>query len=248
MGLSVVTLALAKKFTKQSLIGLGALKGAPCIIKEIIKNDTSNIVTFEWTGTDDSKQTSTMMVENGISIKKVEVNEDTNELIVTLSDNSIINGGKIKALKGDKGDPGFSPIITENAGNNTNVYKLDITTEEGTFTTPNLQGSGGGGDFSNYYTKEETETQIAEALENYPTNDDINEALKDVPTSEQLNETLKSYSTIEEVNQLLADYPTSESLTNNYYSKEDADAAIDEKISEALGEPVTDDELDSLFP
>lgn len=169
MGLSVVTLALAKKFTKQSLIGLGALKGAPCTIKEIIKNDTSNIVTFEWTGTDDSKQTSTMVVENGISIKKVEVNEDTNELIVTLSDNSIINGGKIKALKGDKGDPGFSPIITENENNNANVYKLDITTEEGTFTTPNLQGSGSGGDFSNYYTKEE----VNQMLVGYPTSEDL---------------------------------------------------------------------------
>lgn len=160
MAISVITLALAKKYTKQSLIGLGALKGAPCTVKDIVKGKTSNIVTFEWKGTDDSTQFSIMEVEHGISIKKVEVNEDTNELIITLSDNSILNGGTIKTLKGDSG---FSPIIVENPNNNANIYKLDITTEQGTFTTPNLaKGSSGGIDISDYYTKEEVAEVVKE--------------------------------------------------------------------------------------
>ena len=53
------------------------------------------------------------------------------------------------AIKGDKGDPGtegFSPSITENADNNDDVYKLDIETKDGTFTTPNLKGQGGDGE------------------------------------------------------------------------------------------------------
>jgi len=50
-----------------------------------------------------------------------------------------------KGEKGDKGDQGFSPTITENSGNNESVYKLDITTKEGTITTPNLKGADGKG-------------------------------------------------------------------------------------------------------
>lgn len=142
MGISVATLALAKKFVTQSLNGVGAIKGAPCRIKDIVKGELSNVVTFEWKGTDDSTYTSVMEVENGVSIKEVEVKEDTNELIVTLSDNSVLSGGIIKTLKGEKGDNGFSPIITENKDNSEDVYKLDIQTKDGTFTTPNLmQGS-----------------------------------------------------------------------------------------------------------
>lgn len=60
-----------------------------------------------------------------------------------------------KSLKGAgalKGDAGFSPIIKENAGNAEDVYKLDITTESGTITTPNLKGGGGG---SEKFTRED---------------------------------------------------------------------------------------------
>ena len=49
---------------------------------------------------------------------------------------------------GVDGTDGFSPTITENSENNSSVYKLDITTANGNFTTPNLKGKdgeGGGG-------------------------------------------------------------------------------------------------------
>ena len=41
------------------------------------------------------------------------------------------------------GEDGFSPIITENEDNDSDTYKLDITTKAGSFTTPNLKGSTG---------------------------------------------------------------------------------------------------------
>ena len=56
----------------------------------------------------------------------------------------------IRGEKGDPGDPGekgdpgvegFSPIITENADNTDEVYKLDIETKDGILTTPNLKGN-----------------------------------------------------------------------------------------------------------
>lgn len=43
------------------------------------------------------------------------------------------------------GYDGFSPTIVENPGNASGIYKLDITTEDGTFTTPNLKGKDGEG-------------------------------------------------------------------------------------------------------
>ncbi len=48
-----------------------------------------------------------------------------------------------KGEKGDKGDQGFAPTITENRGNSESVYKLDIVTETGIITTPNLMGASG---------------------------------------------------------------------------------------------------------
>lgn len=48
-----------------------------------------------------------------------------------------------KTLEGQgalKGQDGFSPIVTENKDNTDEIYKLDITTKDGTFTTPNLKG------------------------------------------------------------------------------------------------------------
>jgi hypothetical protein len=44
-----------------------------------------------------------------------------------------------------KGEEGFSPIITENANNTDEVYRLDIETKDDKFTTPNLKGAGGSG-------------------------------------------------------------------------------------------------------
>lgn len=47
--------------------------------------------------------------------------------------------------KGDPGDDGFSPRIVEDPDNTDDIYKLDITTAEGSFVTPNLKGGGSGG-------------------------------------------------------------------------------------------------------
>ncbi len=40
---------------------------------------------------------------------------------------------------------GFSPIVVENTENSETVYRLDITTANGTFSTPNLKGRDGSG-------------------------------------------------------------------------------------------------------
>lgn len=54
-----------------------------------------------------------------------------------------INGIWREIGAGPKGDPGFTPIITVKQ-NTSSIYKLEITTEDGTIVTPNLRGAGGG--------------------------------------------------------------------------------------------------------
>lgn len=59
------TLNLAKKFTEQSISGTGSVAGAPCTIKSITKEGTTNTVTFEWQMRDGTVMTSEMQVEDG---------------------------------------------------------------------------------------------------------------------------------------------------------------------------------------
>lgn len=59
------TLNLAKKFTEQSMSGTGSVAGAPCTIKSITKEGTTNTVTFEWQMRDGTVMTSEMQVEDG---------------------------------------------------------------------------------------------------------------------------------------------------------------------------------------
>lgn len=46
-------------------------------------------------------------------------------------------------IDGTLGQDGYSPVISENSGNNADTYKLDITTKTGQITTPNLKGEKG---------------------------------------------------------------------------------------------------------
>ena len=88
---------------------------------------------------------------------------------------------QIESLKGEEG---FNPIITENEDNTDDVYKLDIETKDGKFTTPNLKGKDGEGSKSyahsvkvigtvgsNYYS---TVIDYDEIREVYETDNPIN--------------------------------------------------------------------------
>ena len=66
--ISVVTLALAKKYTADTAIGMGAVKGAPCRIKSIVNQDGQNIVTFEQTDNEGGLHESEMRVNDGTPI------------------------------------------------------------------------------------------------------------------------------------------------------------------------------------
>ena len=115
----------SKKYIDDSLIGVGALKGAPCQIESITPTSTGKVVTFKWVDDNGESHTSTLFVENG---EKGDPGD-----------------------KGDQGIPGYPPQVEVNTETES-TYKLDITYkdedtgEEVTITTPNLKGSGSGGD------------------------------------------------------------------------------------------------------
>jgi len=68
MSLSAVTYALSKKYTDETAIQFGGLKGAPCKIKSIVKQNGQNIITFEWKNDDGDTRESILTVEDGTPI------------------------------------------------------------------------------------------------------------------------------------------------------------------------------------
>lgn len=123
--------------------------------------------------------------KDGVSITDVSINE-VNHLIITLSDNKNIDAGLIPTVKGDNG---FTPTIIENPDNTNDIYKLDITNENGTFTTPNLKGTGGGLDPDKYYDKTQIDAFI-EPLDKAKHTHDNKEAVLDKLTTNDTGDTL----------------------------------------------------------
>ena len=66
--LNVPAYVLSKKYTDNTVIGMGALKGAPCKIKSIVKKDGQNIITFEWKDDNGDTHESTLAVDDGTPI------------------------------------------------------------------------------------------------------------------------------------------------------------------------------------
>lgn len=67
--MDAVVLALAKNFTEKSLIGLGALKGAPCTISSIEKTtegtDEGTNITFQYEDNEGKTYTETVFIKDG---------------------------------------------------------------------------------------------------------------------------------------------------------------------------------------
>ena len=57
--------ALSKKYTNDTVIGAGALKGKNCVVTQIEDTEDGHIVHFQWTLDDGTVQTDTMEVLDG---------------------------------------------------------------------------------------------------------------------------------------------------------------------------------------
>lgn len=76
--MDILSYILSKKYTNDTVIGLGAIKGANAIVKSIVHENDTNIVTFEWTATDGTVQTQEMIVKDGTPIYTWESGESYN--------------------------------------------------------------------------------------------------------------------------------------------------------------------------
>lgn len=65
MGISVATLALAKKFTKETAQQMGAVKGAPCTVESVEKEGKINTVTLQWENDQGETETTTVQIVDG---------------------------------------------------------------------------------------------------------------------------------------------------------------------------------------
>lgn len=211
---------------------------------------------------DGSTQTMTFdQPADGISITDVDINADKH-LICTMSDGTSIDAGEIPTIKGDKG---FSPTITENPDNTNEIYKLDVTNEGGTFTTPNLKGTGGGLDPDKYYDKTQINTLIEPLNEAKHTHDNKDTVLDKLTTNDTGDTLLfngnaikgsveiddatttatdkvwsakKTSDTFEEVKQSVVD-------TNAKFDDYDTSTEVDGKITTALTDYAKTEEVDN---
>lgn len=125
--ISILTLAVAKKYTDDSIAGAGGLEGKPCQIQSIEAITGGNRVTFLWEDNDGVEHTDTMDVMNGtdgadgqdgLGIKSVAVNAQ-NHLIVTYDNNDTEDAGEIRvvgkvdSVNGCDGDVVLSLSISE---------------------------------------------------------------------------------------------------------------------------------------
>ena len=119
--MDIVTLALAKAFTKKTVDGLGALKGANAVITSITKENGISTVTFEWTGTSGAKETDSIQVKDGekgdtgLSVKSLSIDENEH-LIITYSDNTTEDAGAMPRIELGISAEGGNALIQKEDG------------------------------------------------------------------------------------------------------------------------------------
>ena len=84
----VVAYILSKKYTKDTAIGMGAVKGAPCEVNGINKVGKTTTITLKWEDDLGVSHTQSFDIEDGldgVSVENATINS-TGHLIITLSD------------------------------------------------------------------------------------------------------------------------------------------------------------------
>ena len=61
----VEIIGMLKTYINKTLVGMGALKGAPCTVKSVEEDPGVHVITLEWTDNDGNKQTKEITVLDG---------------------------------------------------------------------------------------------------------------------------------------------------------------------------------------
>lgn len=116
----IIAYALSRAFTKKTVVGMGALKGAPCKITSIVDNlDGTHDITFSWKDDSDVTHTSVLTVEDGEtpSFSSVVI---TGGHRLTFTTQDPTQSVSFDVMDGAKGDTGVS-VVASNVDENNNL-------------------------------------------------------------------------------------------------------------------------------
>lgn len=98
--MDIITLAAARKYTKDSIIGLGAIKGFPCqVAGQEFDEDGNTIIHLVWETNDGVRRTSDIKISKGEDAAKITdivINEE-GHLIIKMSDDTYYDAGEFSA-------------------------------------------------------------------------------------------------------------------------------------------------------
>lgn len=118
-----VAYALSRKYIEDSLIGIGALKGAPCEVDSITKTDGTTTITLKWTDTTGTDHFDSFDVEDGVGIAGASI-DDKGNLKILLTDGTEIDCGKVNSQFTTMPTPSASNLgsVLQYVGNTTLQY------------------------------------------------------------------------------------------------------------------------------
>lgn len=141
------TLAASKKYTDETVIGGGAIKGKNCVIDSIVYSGGVNRVTFKWTLDDGTVLTGYMDVSDGaqgpkgdpgnpgLGISSVDINAE-GHLIITYEDGTTHDAGEIPG-GGSVSTIAWKPTVAADG-----TISWERTSSEVAPETQNIMGTG----------------------------------------------------------------------------------------------------------
>lgn len=93
----IIAYILSKKYTNDTVIGMGAIKGAACQVQSVHKVNKTTTITLEWEDNLGTSHTQSFNIEDGldgVSVTGATINS-TGNLILTFSDSTTIDCGKV---------------------------------------------------------------------------------------------------------------------------------------------------------
>lgn len=226
----VEIIGMLKSYVQKSLVGVGALKGAPCKIQSITDGDGFHTVKFEWTDDAGTSHTSDMIVNDGSDIASI--TQDGATITVKLSDDTSHDFivPTVQGPKGDKGDKGDTGAGVPEGGTAGQVLVKKSSTDYDTeWGTP-----AGGGDMlkSVYDTDNDGKVDSAENADTV----DGHTVAKDVPADAVFTDTVYDDTEIRGEIDDKVDKIDGKGLSTNDYTN--ADKAIVDGVTSALSNKV----------
>ena len=116
--MDIISYILSKKYTNDTVIGLGAIKGSPAMISSIVDNsDGTHDITFSWKDTSDVTHTSVLTVSDGETPTfSSTVITGGHRITFTTEDKTV----SFDVMDGSKGDSGIS-VVSSNVDDNNNL-------------------------------------------------------------------------------------------------------------------------------